>query len=375
MDNLKLAHKRAREDKSYYKEVKMVDKNPDYYFKQIEGMLVSKTYTMTPDDYKMMKKNDRGKERNLYVLDYFPHRIIQHALLIQIEDIIFRNLIETTYSSLPTRGIHKALKEITYDLRNDVENTQFCLQMDIKKFYPNINHEINKQQYRKIFKDDDLLWLIDTIIDSLCLDDNGLKVELEELLDELMLIGHEKGIAIGSVFSQWDGNFNLSEFDHWLKEEKKVKYYYRYCDDLIILASNKEELHEIRKDIQIYLKEKLKLDLKGNYKVYPVDIQGIDFVGYRHFRTYILLRKSTSKRLIRKMRDIQNKIDNSGEFDYSDYCSINGYMGWIRWCNGHNLHVKWIEPLMPYYKKYYEEAIKGENNTKRKRHSKIYTEH
>lgn len=363
MDNLKLAHKRAREDKSYYKEVKMVDENPDYYFKQIEEILVNKTYTITPDDYKMMVKNDSGKERNLYVLDYFPHRIIQHALLIQIEDIIFKNLIETTYSSLPARGIHKTLKEMTYDLRNDVENTQFCLQMDIKKFYPSINHEINKKQYRKMFKDDDLLWLIDTIIDSLCLDDSGLKVELNELLGELELAEDKKGIAIGSVFSQWDGNFNMSEFDHWIKEEKKVKYYYRYCDDLVILAKTKEELHEIRKDIQIYLSERLKLDLKGNYKVYPVDIQGIDFVGYRHFRTYILLRKSTSKRLIRRMRDIQNKIDSGGQFNYSDYCSINGYMGWLKWCNGHNLYVRWIEPLMPYYHEYYENQIKNKRKT------------
>lgn len=97
--------------------------------------------------------------------------------------------------------------------------------------------------------------------------------------------------------------------------------------------------------------------------MYPVDIQGIDFVGYRHFRTYILLRKSTSKRLIRRMRDIQNKIDSGGQFNYSDYCSINGYMGWLKWCNGHNLYVKWIEPLMPYYHEYYENQIKNKRKT------------
>ena len=356
-DNLKLAHKRAKEDKSYYREVKRIDENPEYYFKQIQDILENKNYLVSQADYRMMKKNDRGKERILYVLDYFPHRIIQHALMIQIEDIIFKNLIGSTFSSLPTRGIHKASSKLKNDLKNNARNTQFCLQMDIRKFYPNVDHEVNKLQYRRIFKDKELLWLIDMIIDSLCLDDNGLKIDLTESILE----DGEKGIAIGSLFSQWDGNFNLSKLDHWLKEDKKVKFYYRYCDDLVILENNKEKLHKLRKEIQVYLKDNLKLDLKDNYKIFPVGKQGIDFVGYRHFREYTLLRKSTSKRLIRKMRDIQNKMERGEEFTESDYGSMNSYKGWLKWCNGHNLYIKWIRPLEIYAKQYYKEVIKDES--------------
>ena len=36
MDNLRIAHRKAREDKLFYEEVKMVDKNPDYYLSQIQ---------------------------------------------------------------------------------------------------------------------------------------------------------------------------------------------------------------------------------------------------------------------------------------------------------------------------------------------------
>lgn len=361
MENLRLAHKRAKKDKGYYKEVKIVDSNPDYYFKQIQKMLKDKTYSVVQDDYRMMKRNDYGKERRMFVLDYFPHRIVQHALLIQIEEIIFKNLIENTFSSLPTRGIHKTLRSLTYDLRNYEDETQFALQMDIKKFYPSVNHEVNKQQYRRIFKDSDLLWLIDMIIDSLCLGDDGEKVDL---LNTSMSDDERRGIAIGSLFSQWDGNFNLSGLDHWLKEDKGVKFYYRYCDDLVILSSNKEELHELRKEVQTYLKERLRLRLKDNYKVYPVDIQGIDFIGYRHFRKYILLRKSISQRLIRRMRNIEHKINKGERFTYSDYCSINGYMGWLKWCNGYNLYTKWIEPLKPYANQYYELVMKNNKSNK-----------
>jgi len=341
IENLRLAHKRAKKDKSYYKEVKMIDLNKDYYLKQIQLMLKEKTYYVSDVDYTMFEKSDKGKIRQIFKLDYFPHRIIQHALLIAIEGVMFKDLISNTFSSLPTRGIHKALSKLDYDLKNYKCETKYCLQMDIRKFYPNINHSINKEQYRRKFKDKDLLWLIDMLIDSL---------------------GEECGIAIGALFSQWDGNFNLSTFDHFIKEEIGIRFYYRYCDDLIILSNDKEQLHAIRKQIEIYLLNNLKLQLKNNYKVYPVDVQGIDFVGYRHFRDYILLRKSTSKTLIRKMRDIMTKIDKEEVFTYSDYCSINSYNGWLKWCDGNNLYKKWVKPLEIYKNQYYNRVIKNKKS-------------
>jgi RNA-directed DNA polymerase len=336
MNNLELAHKNAREDKSFYREVQMVDNNKDYCLRQIQDMLKNKTYSLTPDDYTMFKKKDKNKIREIYKLDYFPHRIIQWALILQVQDILLKSFIDNTFSSIPERGIHSCLQKLDRDLREFPEETQYCLKMDIEKFYPNVNHEINKRQWERKFKDKDLLWLVFMIIDSM----EG-----------------EKGIAIGSLFSQWDGNFYLTPFDHWLKEEMKVRYYYRYMDDLVILSSDKEWLHYMRKEIQEYLKEELDLKLKENYQIFPVDVRGIDFVGYRHFRNYILLRKSTSKDLIRTMRDIMKKLENGVQLTYSEWCSINAYKGWLRWCNGHNLYEKWIEPLEPYCKEYYNKNV------------------
>lgn len=348
MDNLRLAHHRARKDKSFYREVKMVDSNEDYYLRQIQEMLKNKTYKVSESDYVMFKKNDKGKVREIFKLDYFPHRIVQHALLIQIEDVLFKHFIRNTFASLPTRGIHDTFKRLDHDLKRYPNETKYCLKIDIKKFYPSINHEVLKKQFRRKFKDPDLLWLIDVLIDSL---------------------GDGKGIAIGSLFSQWAGNFNLSPFDHWLKEEKKVRFYYRYCDDLVILSDDKSKLHSLLREIKNYLKNNLDLDVKENHKVFPVDKQGIDFVGYRHFRKYVLLRKSTAKNLIRKMRNIKKKVERGGNFTYTDYCSINSYKGWLKWCNGYNLYKKWIKPLEKYQEEYYREVIKGENFSKRKEYS------
>ena len=47
IDNLKFAHKNARKDKTFYREVKMVDSDEEYYLKQIQDMLINKTYKVS----------------------------------------------------------------------------------------------------------------------------------------------------------------------------------------------------------------------------------------------------------------------------------------------------------------------------------------
>lgn len=47
MDNLRLAHRNARKDKLFYREVKMVDSDEDYYLGQIQEMLMNKTYEVS----------------------------------------------------------------------------------------------------------------------------------------------------------------------------------------------------------------------------------------------------------------------------------------------------------------------------------------
>ena len=210
-------------------------------------------------------------------------------------------------------------------------------ELDIEKFYPSINHDLLKEMYRGIFKDKDLLWLIEEIIDSI---DGG------------------RGVVIGNYLSQYSGNLFLYKFDRWLKEDLKVKYYSRYMDDCCIFHSDKTYLHSLFGEIKQYISTNLDLDIKSNYQVFPSRVRGVDYVGYRHFGSYVLLRKTTAKNLIRKMRNIQKRMNRGDKFIYSDYCSINSYKGWLKWCNGYNLYNQWIKPLEPYADKYYREVIK-----------------
>lgn len=336
MENLKLAHKNARKGKGWYKEVKMVDADPDKYLGMLQKMLINHTYKTS--EYNTFIKHDSGKDREIFKLPYFPDRICQWAILQIIEPYLIKNLIEHTYSAIPGRGIHKCLKDLTNDIQHDIPGTQYCLKIDARKYYPSINHDVLKSKYRRLFKDPELLWLLDEIIDS---------------------TEGDTGIPIGNYLSQYSGNFYLSSFDHWVKEQKHMKYYYRYMDDIVILASSKEELHDLLIDIKEYFDSELKLTVKDNWQVFPTFKRGIDFVGYRTFMNYNLLRKSTCKNMKKTLNKIKKHvIVQDKELTYTEWCSYNSYLGWLKWCDSYRLYQKYFKPLKPYMDEYYLNNIK-----------------
>lgn len=319
IDNLRLAHKNARKGKIHYPSVVKVDGNTDEYLYRIQKMLIEGTYHTSK--CKMFEIYDKGKKREICNLPYFPDRIVHWALMQIIKPILLKNMIETTYAALPNKGTHKAYKKLNKYM-NDRDGTQYCLKMDIKKFFPSINKDILKQRFRTKIKCKNTIWLLDELIDS-----------------------YKNGIPIGNYTSQYFGNFYLSEFDHWLKEQKKVRYYLRYMDDMVILSNSKEELHQLRKDIQDYLKTKLKLQLKENWQVFPTYTRGIDFVGYRSFGDFTLLRNSTKKRLKRAIAIIYKSVKKGLEITHSNKCTVASYSGVLLWCNSYRLSNKTIIDL------------------------------
>ena len=335
MENLKEAHRNARKDKLFYKEVKMVDSDPDHYLGLIHRMLKDKTYKVS--EYTISVINDKGKERELAKLPYFPDRIIQWAIMLQIEPIFMEVFCDHTCASIENRGISHAQKLLNKYLK-DEKNTQFCLKMDISKFYPNVDHDILKELLKRKFKDTDLLNLLFQIIDS---------------------SPHEKGVPIGSYLSQYLANFYLAYFDHWIKEVLGVKYVVRYMDDIIILHESSEFLHKVKNMMDDYLEHNLKLKIKDNWQIFPVESRGIDFVGFRKFHNFTLLRKKTAKRFKRRMVRIWKKTKGGNLMNYSEWCSVNSYRGWLNLCDGFRLYTKYILPLEDAVLRYYKLVIES----------------
>lgn len=281
IENLKLADSKARKGKSKQYGVKKHLENEEKNIIKLNKLLLNKDFTTS--EYNTFTIFE-GKEREIFQLPYYPDRIVHHGIMNILEPIFVSIFTADTYSCIKGRGVHSASYKLRKVLKQDLQNTKYCLKIDIKKFYPSIDNSTLKNLFRRKFKDESLLYLLDNIVDS------------------------TNGVAIGNYTSQFFANFYLTYFDHWIKEDLKVKYFFRYCDDMILLSNNKNELWEYFYSIKSYLENNLKLEIKGNYQVFPVHDRGIDWVGYKHFHTHVLIRKSIKKRYIKN----KNKINHKG---------------------------------------------------------------
>lgn len=302
IENLRLADNNARKGKTSSYGVKKHDMNREDNILKLQRMLENREFKTS--QYHIFKIQE-SKERDIYQLPYFPDRIVHHAIMNIMEPIWMEVFSADTYACLKTRGIHGVVRNLKRDLK-DTANTTYCLKMDIKKFYPSIDHGILKTILRKKIKDKDFLRLLDGIVDSAV------------------------GVPIGNYLSQFFANLYLAYFDHWIKEEKRIKYYYRYADDMVILSGDKASLHVLLHEIRRYMLDNLRLTVKSNYQVFPVDVRGIDFVGYRFFHTHILLRKSIKKNFARAVK-------RSGKMSKQIQ---SAYWGWAKHCNSKNLLKK-----------------------------------
>ena len=157
-----------------------------------------KNKTFQTSDYDIFKIY-KPKERDIYRLPYYPDRIVHHAVMNILEPVWVSIFTADTYSCIKGKGIHSAVRSLQKALNSDNEGTEYCLKLDIRKFYPTINHDILKDIIAKKIKDKDVLWLLGNIIDS---------------------VPDKEGVPIGNYLSQYFANLYLAYFDHWIKEVK-----------------------------------------------------------------------------------------------------------------------------------------------------------
>lgn len=303
LDNIRLAHKNARKGKTKYAAVRRVDASPEHHFEKIVDMLKNKTFKNS--DYDIFYLTDQGKRRQIYRLPYFPDRIIHHCIVQVLEPIWTKIYIADTSSSIKKRGIHYTVKRLKSVLYKYPAQTTYCLKLDVSKFYPSVNHNILKKIILKKIKDKEVLWLLDEIIDS------------------------APGIPIGNYLSQHFGNLYLAYLDHYAKEILGCKFYYRYCDDIIICCSNKDHLREIKEGFEQLLFCNLVMRFKPSWQIFPVRVRGIDFIGYRFFGNFILARKRIAAQFKRSFKNGMN--------------SLPSYFGWFKYADTYRL---WINNII-----------------------------
>ena len=307
-ENIELADANARRGKYNWGIFKHKDHQESDNEKLLEAL---KNLTYTTSEYSTFKIFE-PKERVISRLPYYPDRITHWAIMNIMEPIWTKSFINHTYSCIKGRGIHKLVKDLKKDLHKDIKGTIYCLKLDVRKFYPSIDHEVLKTLLRKKIKDIKLLSLLDEIVDS------------------------APGVPIGNYLSQFFANLYLTYFDHWLKEEVKIKYYYRYADDIVILSDSKEYLKNILVSIKLYFTNEINLQIKLNYQIFKVEDRGVDFVGYVFFHTHTKLRKSIKLRLFKLVNRFKHGKISKEEFKRR----FTSYFGWLKYCDSKHLLQK-----------------------------------
>lgn len=265
--------------------------------------------TFEPQPCKHKQIYDSGKWRTLTIPNLTPDRIIDHCIMDVTEHYLYKLYITQTYACIKGRGIHKCLNDLKRYLQKDRRGTRYCLKIDVRHYYDSIDHEILKRIMARYFGDTRLLALQYKIIDSV---EGG------------------KGLGIGRLPSQHWANLYLTPFDHWVKEVLRVRYYLRYMDDMVFLHRSKAYLHALLEEIRQYLHDELKLEIKPNWQIFPVDARSIDFVGYKSNHYNTLARRSILYRYWKKLRKVQ--VQHT-PFQINElWQTLSAHNGWLQHC-------------------------------------------
>ena len=300
--NLLEAFRMVMRGKKRTRTVRYFKKNRDAILAELAEEIRSGRYA--PSGFREFEVVENGKTREIQSLP-FKDRIALHAIMSVLGKVLGGMLIRDTYASLPNRGIHDGLNRIRMALK-DRPNTRYCLKLDIKKFYHSIDQDVLIERLHRKIKDEMMMQTLVRIIRS-----------------------YGPGLAIGYHSSQLLGNFYLCLLDHYMKCELGVKYYFRYCDDIVILGPDKEFLHETFDKLRTLVEGQLHLTIKQNWQIFPVEARGIDFLGYVIRHDYVLVRKHIKKRVARRLHKVKSRKRR--------YVVLASFWGWVKHCNGRHL--------------------------------------
>jgi len=213
----------------------------------------------------------------------FPERVAHHAIFNLCEPLLDRRLIYDSYACRKGKGTHGAIKRA----RVFAKRFDWCLQLDIRKFFDSIPHRTLLQNLCRVFKDKSLLDLFESIL-------SGYET------------APERGLPIGSLSSQHFANFYLSGLDRLIKEKFKIPGYLRYMDDFVLWAHKSDCLWQARSELEDFL---VGLGLSLKRRSEPVQsAQGLSFLGHCIYPRRTELNRSSRTRFVRKARKLELKL-------------------------------------------------------------------
>jgi RNA-directed DNA polymerase len=214
-------------------------------------------------------------------------RLVHHLLYQELYPYFDRRFVYDSFSCRNGKGIYKGLERFKYfaeKVSRHNTTTAYILKGDIKKFFASIDQQILLSILKKQIIDQDIIWLIESVLVS------------------FYSLRHGIGLPLGNLTSQLFSNIYLHELDAFIKQELKIKYYIRYADDFVIMSGDKKYLLGLIPKIDEFLNNKLHLSLHEKKVYIKTYFSGLDFIGWVNFPSYRRLRTSTKRKIFTKMR-------------------------------------------------------------------------
>jgi RNA-directed DNA polymerase len=269
-ENLLRSSRKAQLGKRYRDNVLEFNDQLEPNLFQLQTQLQNQTYQ--PGAYRTFEIFE-PKPRIISAAPY-RDRVIHHALCAIIAPIFERTFIDQSYANRVGYGTHRALRQFT----NYCRHNNYVLQCDIRKYFPQIDHDILKSLIRRKIKCPETLWLVDLVIDN----SQNFDSELTYFPGDNLLtpLERKRGLPIGNLTSQFFANVYLNGFDHFVKEELHAHNYLRYVDDFALFSTDRSYLIAAKTQITAYLAT-LRLQLHSAKTQLLETHHGVNFVGFR----------------------------------------------------------------------------------------------
>lgn len=272
------------------------------------------------------------KVRKVIYIDY-RSKVIQRAIYDVLNPRICKTFISDTYACIKGKGQLKAMERLYgwFKGTRTAGGTWYYYKFDVAKFFYRIDHEILMKLLKKKVDDKRTVDLIgyyvnnDAIPFGMPLDADQLTITEEEMLYEL-------GIPIGGGLSHLLGNTYLDPLDQYAKRVLGIDRYIRYMDDIVVVDDDKERLKEWGRKMSIFIQEQLHLEFNKKTALRPVSC-GCEFVGYMIHDDHVTLRKSSTLRMKRRLREVAEEY-RTGMITFKDAnATMQSYLAMLSHCD------------------------------------------
>lgn len=313
-ENLEIAFQKARSGKTLKPYVIEFEQQLKENLQTLQVELFFQTYKPKPLETFILRD---PKTRKISKSD-FRDRVVHHAICNIIEPLFEKSFIFDSYANRKGKGTLKAIERFEHFagiVSRGHTRPCFILKADIRHYFETVDHTILLSILSKKIQDQRALWLIRTILANHKTEEAG------------------KGMPLGNLTSQFFANVFLNELDQFVKHKLRAKYYVRYVDDFVILDSCKSSLFEHKTKIDLFLREKIDLELHPDKSRILRLESGVGFLGLRIFSHHQRIQKRNIRRFDKKFKRL-HKLYQVGHIEREKV--LEHFEGWLSYISHAN---------------------------------------